>query len=707
MTQQSQEKPATATRRPGRARASVPPDMTGHTVRRWALKLVDYGCQSPDGFVRPDGFSNLKLAEALGIPGTRSKRPFNRTVAQRAVHAQITRLEAICGRTPPLPPTLADNLTALSRVIGISETDQRLLGFLVAALEDSLLQKATETLGSISNRRFWDVIGHVLNLSALEVSRSLSPTGPLVRLGLVTIDSSYEFPWHLKFDLPMGFAPQIYNQNIRPNELLSEHLREAAPLSVNVDDLELGIPELKSLVVPYLRHALQHRISETVLLWGPPGHGKSSAVAMIAKELSAPLYDVAITGRNGAPLSGSQRLTSWSLMRMLLRGQPAIIRYDELDESAESISAETTPAKAWLNNELEREEGDAVTVFTTNALPPPHVLRRFGLIVHVSLNVAARKQLLLRMAREHLTDAGASDLARHEGLSPAIIAKACAVANGVQPTAGHPARRTTFLTTLRNALHAQSGIRPAEPNLQTTEYDFDLVNTDVSIRPLLDGLRTHGKGAILAAGLPGTGKSGFAEHVARELSRPLLKVTAADLLSKFVGETEEKIRHHFDAAEKAGAVLCLDEIDSLVRDRRHAQASHEVSATNQLLNELSHMRSIVIASTNVLEVADLDPAVQRRFMRVRFLPLRADQATVLLDRHAKALGLDTEDPATRPAIGTRLHRLVGSLTAGDFARVTADARLLAMTRMEDYLTRLEVECAQKPGAIMDKRIGFI
>ena len=84
-------------------------------------------------------------------------------------------------------------------------------------------------------------------------------------------------------------------------------------------------------------------------------------------------------------------------------------------------------------------------------------------------------------------------------------------------------------------------------------------------------------------GAPGTGKSLFARHLADRLGLPVMQKRASDLLSMWVGESEKEIANAFAAARTQGAMLAIDEADSLLADRRGAVRSWEVTQVNEML----------------------------------------------------------------------------------------------------------------------------
>jgi len=169
-----------------------------------------------------------------------------------------------------------------------------------------------------------------------------------------------------------------------------------------------------------------------------------------------------------------------------------------------------------------------------------------------------------------------------------------------------------------------------EYNLTTDERDVYL-NPDVDLHELIEGLRRQRSARICLYGVSGSGKSTFGRHVARELDMPLHVRRASDLLSPYVGETEQNLAHMFRTAADDDAVLLLDEADSFFRDRQGADRHWEVTQVNELLTQMEDFEGLFICSTNLMDV--FDQASLRRFdLKIKFNYLRPDQAWTLFQR---------------------------------------------------------------------------
>lgn len=119
---------------------------------------------------------------------------------------------------------------------------------------------------------------------------------------------------------------------------------------------------------------------------------------------------------------------------------------------------------------------------------------------------------------------------------------------------------------------------------------------------------------ILLSGPPGTGKTLSAHSLAGELQYPLFSVMLHGLITKFMGETAQKLKLVFDAIKTTRGIYLFDEIDALAAARGDA---NDVGEARRVLNSFLQFLdedtgpSIVVATTNLAEV--LDRAVLRRF----------------------------------------------------------------------------------------------
>ena len=119
---------------------------------------------------------------------------------------------------------------------------------------------------------------------------------------------------------------------------------------------------------------------------------------------------------------------------------------------------------------------------------------------------------------------------------------------------------------------------------------------------------------VLLHGPPGTGKTLLAKAVASETEANFILLNGPEVMSKFYGESEKKIRDIFEEAEKtAPAIIFIDEIDAIAPKREDVTGEVERRVVSQLLTMMDGLKSrgkvVVIGATN--RVNSLDPALRR------------------------------------------------------------------------------------------------
>jgi hypothetical protein len=176
---------------------------------------------------------------------------------------------------------------------------------------------------------------------------------------------------------------------------------------------------------------------------------------------------------------------------------------------------------------------------------------------------------------------------------------------------------------------------------ETSDAVTELVGRVSHARTVVD---TWGFGAKLAKGLslsvlfsgePGTGKTMVAALIAQELGLELYQIDLANLVSKYIGETEKNLARAFDAAEAGHAVLLFDEADALfgkrtsdVKSSTDRYANMEI---NYLLQRIERFSGVAILTTNLL--TSIDTAFQRRIaVHVRFEMPDEDSRSELWER---------------------------------------------------------------------------
>lgn len=146
------------------------------------------------------------------------------------------------------------------------------------------------------------------------------------------------------------------------------------------------------------------------------------------------------------------------------------------------------------------------------------------------------------------------------------------------------------------------------------EDELTHIVTETRMRERLEEKGLRPRRRLLFAGPPGTGKTLSAAALAGELRFPLFTVLLHGLITKFMGETAQKLRMIFDAIRTTRGVYLFDEIDALAAARG---TENDIGEARRVLNSFLQFLdedtgpSIIVATTNLPEI--LDRAVLRRF----------------------------------------------------------------------------------------------
>jgi SpoVK/Ycf46/Vps4 family AAA+-type ATPase len=290
---------------------------------------------------------------------------------------------------------------------------------------------------------------------------------------------------------------------------------------------------------------------------------------------------------------------------------------------------------------------------------------------------------------------------RYDRLTPSVASRALRVARVVSTDDDGLAVVERVLGQWARLVGDKPGKRPSK----TLFADLDvsaIISVDSNPHRLVESLaRTNGPVGALFYGPSGTGKTELAKLIAKKARRPLHERRPSDLLGSFVGESEQNVRAAFAYAEDEKAVLFIDEIESLLSERRLASHSWEVSTVNEMLMAMEGFEGVLICATNHPD--RLDAAAFRRFtIKVRFDYLSGNQRDALL-RHI----LERARIPGCPEVAARELRQLPPLGIGDFAAV--ERRISALGEVVDaseYVALLGKECQFRDGS-RTSAVGFI
>lgn len=207
---------------------------------------------------------------------------------------------------------------------------------------------------------------------------------------------------------------------------------------------------------------------------------------------------------------------------------------------------------------------------------------------------------------------------------------------------------------------------------------------------------------ILLHGPPGTGKTLLAKAVANESEANFILLNGPEIMSKFYGESEKKIRDIFEEAEKtAPAIIFIDEIDAIAPKREEVQGEVERRVVSQILTMMDGLKSrgkvIVIGATNRPNA--IDSALRRpgRFDRELEISVPGKEGRLaILKIHTRNMPLDKK--VNLNEIASVTHGFVGA----DLESLTKESAIGVLRKI---LPQMKLDADEKiPQEILEKLI---
>ena len=619
------------------------------------------------------------------------------------------------------------NIAALSNLLQLNKAERALLLYGTMARYQRDLRSILVEFKVSNAPEAFAAIAEVAGVTAAEIGEALRAGSRLERIGLVENLISEHSITDLSDLMKVSekLPPVLMREYRDQSELMAVFTKPAVKSALTLQDFSF-VEEDTQVLCALIKNAVERKeLGVNVLLYGPPGTGKTELAKVVAQASGLDLYEVEYADREGNSLSGRDRYRSLQIAQVFLKSSPQVARmFDEVEDvfPAVSIDAANLMArqeqqafssavnhsingKAWVNQIL--ETNPVPTIWVTNRIEQidPAFRRRFA--YHLELKSpppGAREQLVHKtLEGVEISKEFVAKLTERKGLTPAQIRTAVRFA-GLATTENMSLERL-IERQLKNADAALGTKIDNDKSRPTvTSYNLDMLNVETrfEIPRIVKALRDRSHGTLCFYGAPGTGKTALGEHIAKALEKPLIIKQASDLMSKFVGETEQNMAAMFKEAEAEGAVLLLDEADSYLQDRRGAQRSYEVTEVNEMLQNMERFKGVFICTTNLLD--RIDQAALRRFtFKIKFKPLTAEQRETMFVTEA----LVGDATQMSDELKARLAKLE-VLCPGDFAAVKRQIDILGEGfTADEFMSQLEAEHRIKPEVRESRSMGFL
>ncbi len=381
-----------------------------------------------------------------------------------------------------------------------------------------------------------------------------------------------------------------------------------------------------------------------IFFYGVEGTGKTELAKAIAKELKRPLVqtNISIDGVHRESKEDStiqERLGSILFAATKYQNKRAILLVDEADIILNFCE------KGALNFFLEQIKVPVIWISNDIRFIENSTLRRFDYSIEFErLDSEKRLQIWQSVINEQgasklFDDSIVQQFANVFPIAAGGVTQAIAGAKFLQEAGSKmpPEKAVRIIAEAQtNLLSLSCEYANRDKESHAPKYILDALNIEGDMNRIMKVMQSFDAKwknmqemdkpeslNILFYGVPGTGKTELAKHLARTLDRKLIIKKASDLLDCFVGEPDKKIRKMLRETEEKKAILFLDEADSMLSERAGSEHSWEVTQVNELLTQMENFKGIFIAATNFND--NLDAASRRRFaLKLKFNYLKPD-----------------------------------------------------------------------------------
>ena len=198
---------------------------------------------------------------------------------------------------------------------------------------------------------------------------------------------------------------------------------------------------------------------------------------------------------------------------------------------------------------------------------------------------------------------------------------------------------------------------------------------------LFTGSRQPWRG-ILLHGPPGCGKTMIAKATAGDIKATFFNISAAVLVSKWLGESEKLVKRLYELAkEKQPSIIFIDEVDSLTQSRSENENDAMRRVKTQLLSSMEGVSSnkddrvVTIGATNV--PWEIDSAFRRRFQRRIYVPLPDEKARkIIFEINSRGIDLD------KSIDFKKLSKITNDYTGSDIANICREAIMAPIRELD-------------------------
>ncbi|MEO2282095.1 AAA family ATPase [Pseudoalteromonas pernae] len=567
------------------------------------------------------------------------------------------------------PKRFQRNVSMFCKAFKLPKSARGLVAFSVAITVNKGLRKLVAFLRDELNVEILEDISLTLGVDEKELFRLISK---LVDIGMYCMNLKMYADEDEFLIIPETIAIALIEDDFtKPCDILASLVTPCGKSELTkIDVSHLDLTTMEAAIKKATSNA---GMSLSILLYGAPGTGKTSLAKYLAQSAQSSLLKVQASGGdllnpegelNSRKSSAELRLQHFDLVgKLASQYKKTMLLVDECENIFEVGLFSKAYSKEILHSCV--EEKPVVSIWITNHVDmlPDSVIRRFNIVYELpELSKSTRESIVSKHVRG--LSVGKDFICRlteNPNIQPGHIVTASNLARLCEFK--NQQARDCIETSIENTLKACGVPSKSVKYKEELKFNPSLINITSQegvLKHIEQAVGEFGGSRSLLTGPPGTGKTAFVHHLCEKSGIKLISVRASDLLSKWVGESEQNIAATFKSATYQGSAIFLDEADSLLCPRQAAKANWEVQTINELLCQMEVFQLPLFAATNFAE--RLDQAVMRRFdFNLQFTYLKQSQVLHLF-RQVMALRNVSREIVSR-------LRDYSMLTPGDFAIV--------------------------------------
>ncbi|MDR2405619.1 MAG: AAA family ATPase [Deltaproteobacteria bacterium] len=544
------------------------------------------------------------------------------------------------------------------------------------------------------------ILTNILNTTSSEISKCIK--GKLSVMELICGD--------INDDLELQDV--FYSLMDAPSSL--DALDNFAPLKKPILSVEDFFVDKESFSMMKKLLAYDSETPTHILLYGPAGVGKTEFCRTLTAASGLKAFEVI------PEIKISEHRSNLILADAFVRKEKnAVLVIDEadklltgsnnasaLDEILELYSRTDGNSIGWLDAFMEKAGSKCIWIINNHMGLRDTVIRRFAYSVSFP-NLGKKERIkiwqttkgkLESLGSSLLTEEELKKLASTYQVSPGIIGQSFR-----KSLEADPEDAETLNSYINRQIMAHEKLsRQVSKSIHLEDnYSLESVCSVPSAREIVDILKRYKAGTkdlpytrrhgikFLFHGLPGTGKTEFANYLANTLDMEIVHGRYSEVLSPYMGMAEINLNDLFNRAQVSNGILCIDEVESFLTVRDYSVLHHYQIIINEFLTCLERFNGIFIGTTNRGEVMDL-AAIRRFTFKVKFSSLDGSARVELFNKMLLPI---SKNSLTEPERQELLS--INSITPGDFSNVASIYKWKSSVRHSnlELLEALKIEAS--------------